>query len=132
MRKKCCEHMGSVPAVEGIGNVRGNQQRVTPRSMDPGLYDVHGAFRPTRLSDPELDLGEDFTKPGRDCVKGKECRKLRENLTVGHRSRRRGSRLGEGRQKGGSEDCVKAWGDIAHNKVLKQVYQATETLRVVH
>ena len=102
-------------------------------SSGPALVvDVHGALRPACLSDPELDLGEDFTKPGRDCVKGKECRKLRENLTVGHRSRRRGSRLGEGRQKGGSKDCVKAWGDVARNKVLKHVYQATETLRVVH
>ena len=55
--------------------------------MDPGLYHVYGALRSTCLSDPELDLGEDLTKPGRDLVKDKECRKLSKNFTVGHRTR---------------------------------------------
>ena len=124
--------MGSVPAVESVGDVGGDQQRVVSRSMDPGLCHVYRTLRTTSLANPELDLGENFTQPGGDRVEDKECRKLSENLTVGHRAGGRGARLGEGRQKGGSEDCVKAWGDVARNKVLKQVYQATETLRVVH
>ena len=52
--------MGSVPAVEGVRDVGGDQQRVVARSMNPGLYDMYRALRATCLSDPELDIGKDF------------------------------------------------------------------------